>query len=138
MTLIAVLAASALFASAPRSGELISACTSTVLPASFSETQLDRDVRELVERFFQTSISHLDPQIEVTIYPPRGERFARHDGDAISALLVELGVAANRVRVIGTAEGDARYGPQPAGTLILSAGPPGDRFCGDEIRGAER
>jgi type IV pilus biogenesis protein CpaD/CtpE len=137
MTFIFVFAAAGLFASAPGPAAMTDACISTTLPVSRSDSQLERDVGQLLRLFVRSSLDQLDPQLEVTIYPPRGERYARYRGDGIGSRLVELGVAAHRIRVLETAEGDARYGPQPAGTLILSAGSAEDGDCGEDIGAAE-
>jgi hypothetical protein len=131
MSLAAILFAAGLLAPGPRPGLMVSACTRTVLSASLQDAQLDRDVRDLVDRFHRIALVQLDPQIGIAVYAPRGERFRRYGGVAIRRLLVGLGVEPERIRLIQDDEATALYGPQPKGTLILSA-PPDDRSCGQD------
>ncbi len=131
------LAAAALLALAPRPGEMLSSCLNTVLPTSMAETQLDAHVRATIDTFIRVSPLLFDPQVQVAIYDARDGENARQGSDQIRSLLVVGGVDAGRIRVIEADEVNARYGPQPAGTLFLIAELSGEGSCADEISGAD-
>ena len=131
MKILGFLAATALLmpAQAPARLAPISSCLALVLPRSGA---LDKITLDSFDNFIAMSWIARDPRYVMTVYAPEtrchaegcNARRTQAREEAIGAHFVGRGVAADRIRLIGLAEGIAHFGRIPERAVIVAAHAP--------------